>query len=440
MNSRFAFRRRSIQLFSLAFALGLPYLPTGWFLLLCLTAFVHNVLLLPRYAPELFSKNDPYLRSLAYYPLAIAVLLLLFPNHLHIIACAWAILAVGDSFSGLLRHVFPLANLPWNERKTLGGMLAFFLTGAFAGWLFLYFISPDGTLLHCLFVAVVAAFCGAVAESLALPWDDNLTTPLISAAIAYIAWAIDLHAFLEFPNWNWWTAALVVNTVGGFLAHSWGFVSGTGALAGIVIGTIVLAMGGTDQFFLLFVYYVSSLFAMKYGYPYRMMLGNKPTNEGRYGARETYANLWIALASVIFMGMTEGADPLLNVIFCASLATAIADMVSSELGIVYGYQAYMPTTFLPAPPGTPGAISVEGTLLGMGAAFALTCLASLIGVLPLQAVPAVTLGGWLGFYSESYFSAQRTDEGLPVRPRWMNTLNPFLGAVTAVIIATLTEL
>ena len=84
------------------------------------------------------------------------------------------------------------------------------------------------------------------------------------------------------------------------------------------------------------------------------------------------------------------------------------------------------------------AISVEGTLCGMGAVFLLSVVALLLSVVSVQAFPAVVLGGWFGFYMESYVGAYWTEEGEDVSNEWMNILNTFLGGTLALIIAYLT--
>jgi uncharacterized protein (TIGR00297 family) len=46
----------------------------------------------------------------------------------------------------------------------------------------------------------------------------------------------------------------------------------------------------------------------------------------------------------------------------SSLATKLADTFASEIGKAYGKTAFLITTFERVPPGTEGAISVEGTV------------------------------------------------------------------------------
>lgn len=94
------------------------------------------------------------------------LILALFIQDIDEIAAAIIVLASGDSAATIvgLDGVHPL---PYNERKTLEGSLAFFI-----------FSIPS-----CLFLSwtgLVLALWAAVAESLPLPCDDNLAIPVAS--------------------------------------------------------------------------------------------------------------------------------------------------------------------------------------------------------------------------------------------------------------------
>jgi uncharacterized protein (TIGR00297 family) len=71
----------------------------------------------------------------------------------------------------------------------------------------------------------------------------------------------------------------------------------------------------------------------------------------------------------------------------ASLATAAADTVASEIGQLFGRRAFLPTTLKRVPVGTEGAISVEGTAAGAAAA----AVVGSIGVLSFRAFAGSTL-------------------------------------------------
>ncbi len=79
------------------------------------------------------------------------------------------ILAFGDSLSTIIgrRGSHPL---PYNKKKTIEGSIAFF-TGSLAAY---YFIGP---------LAIPLALACAVAESLPIPFDDNIVIP--AAAILF---------------------------------------------------------------------------------------------------------------------------------------------------------------------------------------------------------------------------------------------------------------
>ena len=51
--------------------------------------------------------------------------------------------------------------------------------------------------------------------------------------------------------------------------------------------------------------------------------------------------------------------------YAASVATAAADTCSSEVGKAYGRRTFLITSLRPVPPGTEGAVSLEGTLGGL---------------------------------------------------------------------------
>lgn len=50
----------------------------------------------------------------------------------------------------------------------------------------------------------------------------------------------------------------------------------------------------------------------------------------------------------------------------ASLATKLSDTFASEIGKAYGMRCFLITSLRPVPRGTEGAVSVEGTLAGVG--------------------------------------------------------------------------
>lgn len=59
-----------------------------------------------------------------------------------------------------------------------------------------------------------------------------------------------------------------------------------------------------------------------------------------------------------------GSYTVLQTAFVASFGSKLSDTVSSEVGKGYGKTTYLVTTLQRVPPGTEGAVSLEGTLAG----------------------------------------------------------------------------
>ncbi len=432
-------RRQWLHIAACSFALLLPWLNASWAFALAMTAFIHNILLLPRYAPWLFHRNERLTQGIGAYPLLVATMILVFPGQLHIVGCVWGILAFGDGFSNLVGRNLPLSPLPWNPEKSWGGALAFTVMGALAGSFFLWWIGPESTVKHIVLVACIASLFSSLCESVPAPWDDNITVTVTAAVVTALCWPLDASLYSEPTTLMWFGMATALNLAIAIIAKMMGWVSGGGAIGGLIIGTLVLMMGGVDFFILLIAFFVLATLATRIGFHEKALMGGAQENQGRRGAKHAAANCAVPLAAAILYGSFNGADDWLAIFYCAAVATALSDTVSSELGQLFGRNPFMPGSFQIATPGTPGAISVEGTLWGMGAAVLFAILACTTQTISFNALPAVAIGAWVGFFGESYITAKWKEEGVDVSNEWMNTLNTIIGGGAAVAIVFLTQ-
>jgi phytol kinase len=111
-----------------------------------------------------------------FFAMGIIFSLLVFPPH--VAYTAVVVLTFGDGFASVFGRIFGKTSLLFNRKKNLEGTICGF-TCAFLGALL--FVSP--------LQALVAAAVGMFAESLPLPVDDNLVTPL-SAGTVLILFAL----------------------------------------------------------------------------------------------------------------------------------------------------------------------------------------------------------------------------------------------------------
>jgi len=122
----------------------------------------------------------------------------------------------------------------------------------------------------------------------------------------------------------------------------------------------------------------------------------------------------------------------------AALATATADTAGSEIGKLIGRRAFDPLRFRSVAPGTSGAISLEGTLAGIVAAFLVAYAAismaahqlrpGFIGTVEIdkaQTIAVVTACAVIGSYLESIVGSwnRNIPDGV------MNLFNTAVGAI-----------
>ncbi|MBN2325705.1 MAG: DUF92 domain-containing protein [Candidatus Omnitrophica bacterium] len=431
-------KRQWVHIGALLFAFNVRFLSAPWAFLLAAAAFIHNIFLLPKYAPRLFRGRERLTQGIAVYPLMVALLILIFPNDLNLACAVWAILACGDGFSNLIGKRMPLVKIPWNPNKSLGGSVAFLLTATAGAFLLLAWTGPIPSFRHLLMAAAAASFMAAVYETLPLPWDDNLVVTLIGAVFIALFWKIDLHPDSTVIRASWWGICLLINAGAGGAAWMLGFVSSSGVTGGLVIGTIILAMGGWELYVLLWLFFILASLATRLGYHIKVRMGVAQEEGGRRGSKHAVANCLMAALAIVAIGSTDGMDMIMAVFFCGALAAALGDTLSSELGQLFGRSPFMPTTFRKVPAGTVGAISIEGTLYGMMGVILFAAVAYFLEAISGNLAPAVMIGGWIGFYAESFIAAYWMDEGVEINNEWMNLLNTFIGGSMAIITGVVT--
>jgi uncharacterized protein (TIGR00297 family) len=114
----------------------------------------------------------------------------------------------------------------------------------------------------------------------------------------------------------------------------------------------------------------------------------------------------------------------------AAFATATCDTVSSEVGQAYGRHHYLVTTFKPVPAGTDGAVSLEGTLAGIGGAMVLAAAAWAVGMISPGGAAVVVTAAFIGATVESYLGATFEQAKL-IDNELVNFTNTVIGGLTA---------
>ncbi|HEX2453016.1 MAG TPA: DUF92 domain-containing protein [Vicinamibacterales bacterium] len=424
------------------FALLLRYLEWWQAAILAATALAFNWYVLPRIGGTRLYRASEVARGfppgILLYPLSVLLLILMFRHRLDIVAAAWGILAVGDGMATLVGRAVEGRRLPWNPQKTVAGSLALWLAGgaagAFLAWWCRPAIVPEPSIWFSIGAPFVAALVAAAVETVPIRLDDNVSVPMSAAAVLVAisvvnqdqltsAWPLVLA---HLP------AAVAVNllaAVAGYRARS---VSISGAIGGALIGTVIYASTGWRGWAMLFLAFLAASISSRLGLRRKMLLGIAEERGGRRGAGNAIANTGIAAAAAILAMTTTAVSPAM-VAFVAALTAGGSDTIASEIGKAWGRRTFLLTTLRPVPPGTSGAVSLEGTAAGFAGALLLALAGVGLGLVPGHALAAIVIGATIGAFAESLLGATLEGPGI-VNNDVLNFLNTGIAAWSAVLL------
>lgn len=225
--------------------------------------------------------------------------------------------------------------------------------------------------------------------------------------------------------------AVGVNVGLGLLALRVGGVRGSGFVGGILIGIPIYLFLGWRGFVLLTAMFVAGTALTWMGYARKKALGTAEERRGARGASHALANGGVA---VLFSAAAWVWDePFWSVAFAGTLVTSAMDTAGSEIGPLWGKRTISLRDLRRVPPGTEGAVSVEGTAGGILVALTLALVAWRVGLQPAGAIPPVVLGAWIGNLCEGALGSRHL---LP--HAWLNATNTLVGGLAAAILARAT--
>ena len=134
------------------------------------------------------------------------------------------------------------------------------------------------------------------------------------------------------------------------------------------------------------------------------------------GGRRGVGSVWgsgiagIACACLALAGVGPGEN-LWRLGFVASFCSKLSDTTASEVGKAYGKTTYMSTPpFQRVPRGTEGAVSLEGTVAGIGASLGFAGVAAAAGQVDLTGALIATLAAFVATTAESWLGATTQGE------------------------------
>ncbi|MFM8976353.1 MAG: DUF92 domain-containing protein [Vulcanococcus sp.] len=234
-------------------------------------------------------------------------------------------------------------------------------------------------------------------------------------------------------HWFW---ALLVNGVLIAAAQRLPLLTPAGWVQAGVLGTLLLGSLGWAGWWAVVLYLALGSLVTRLGFRTKQQRGLAEGRGGRRGPETVWGSAATGAALAVLTVLPTAPVALLELGFAASFAAKLADTCGSEIGKRWGRHTLLITTLKPVPPGTEGAISLEGTAASLLGSAVMATLMLRLGLLSDGAGwLLVTLVGLAATLMESWIGA-----ALQQRWRWLsnelvNAIQTLLAAVLAMALA-----
>jgi uncharacterized protein (TIGR00297 family) len=281
------------------------------------------------------------------------------------------------------------------------------------------------------FLAATGVLVAALLRTMLFQRDD----PLVMLSVGLLLWGLaGLGVAVTAPQIAF---ALGVMFVLGYASYAIGTASVPGMLTGVLLGLLTIVLGGLGWFAALITFFGVGGLSTKFKYEAKKRRGVAEDNDGARGTGNVLGNAAVALVAVLGFAASPslpvaGVDDLFLYAFAGSLAAAMSDTLSSELGGLFDGPRLI-TTFEPVAPGTDGGVTWQGELAGVLGAALIGGIAVLLLPVSLLGAGIVVVGGVAGMTVDSVLGA--TLEGDRVGNEAVNFLATLAGAVVSVLLA-----
>ena len=138
-----------------------------------------------------------------------------------------------------------------------------------------------------------------------------------------------------------------------------------GALTGTLMGCFIFSGTGYTGLLMMACFFILGTAATSWKLEWKAQSGFAEKNKGRRTAGQVMANSGIAGLLGLLGTLYPEKRGLFMLMMAGAFASATADTLSSELGVVYGKKTYHVLSFRPDTKGANGVVSIQGTLIGM---------------------------------------------------------------------------
>lgn len=210
-----------------------------------------------------------------------------------------------------------------------------------------------------------------------------------------------------------------------------------------VLGVVIWGGLGWPGYAIVAAYFILGSGVTRIGLAQKEAAGIAEKRSGARGPENVWGSAAIATLCILVLlflpfspwsGQMEAIQPLLLLGYVASFATKLADTFGSEIGKAYGQHTFLITTLQPVPRGTEGAVSLEGTLAGIGAAILLGGLGWAVGLVSGIQVGMILIAAFIATNLESVIGATLQSRWAWLTNELVNVVNTLIGAIIAILL------
>ena len=202
----------------------------------------------------------------------------------------------------------------------------------------------------------------------------------------------------------------VAVTLLAFVAVRAGAIDLSGAASGGIISYVAYLAGGLSWLVIIIIFFGVSSSLTRYRYDYKLKIGSAQEKSGKRSWPNSVANSGVAFA--ISLVQLISPSELLAIGFLASISTAMADTLATEIGVLSHSTPRLITNFKErVKPGTSGGVSELGELTAFLTSISMAIIGLLLymfsfgDVTIVSVIVSVSIGAMVGTTFDSFLGA-----------------------------------
>jgi uncharacterized protein (TIGR00297 family) len=177
------------------------------------------------------------------------------------------------------------------------------------------------------------------------------------------------------------------------------------AFTGGLLGVAIYAGSGWSGLLLLALFFITGTVATSWRKKDKLLITGAASHQPTRRPGQVIANAGTAAISGLLAILIPACKPLFFLMMAAGFSSAMADTLSSELGMVYGRRFVNILTWRPDQRGLDGVISMEGLSIGIAGSTLIAVAYGLTAGWDLRRMSVIVVAGTIGNLADSLLGA-----------------------------------